>query len=173
MRDKYFNLVQDVDYACIYYQKYYSMAVTIERIVSALCACVSTVGIAGWAIWKEHPLIWSVLIAISQTVAVIFPYTPYKKRRLALDYMIPRLQAVKLRVFMTWQRHCDDIDYDFTEDFLHDFQDFHRTDTEFLGAEEIPTHKKMGEKARALVDLDLSGQFKVKEEDLIGSRLKN
>lgn len=168
MRQKYFNLAQDVGYACLCYQKYYTKAVTIERIVNAGCACVSTVGIAGWAIWKQFPLIWSILIAVSQTAAVIFPYTPYRKRRMALDYMIPRFHALVTKITTTWQAHCDEEDYDFRNDYLEDYAQFRRIDTEFLLAEEIPISKGIAKKARQLLNRDLSGQFMVKEEDLIG-----
>lgn len=163
MRQKYFNLIQDIDYSCICYQKYYSKALTIERVVNALCACVSAVGIAGWAIWKEYPLAWSIIIAVSQTVTVIFPYTPYKKRRIALDYLIPRLRALKIEVDKIWHQHCDEPDYNFSNDYIHFLTEYQKTDSEFLGAEEIPISRRLQKKAQQELNYDITGQYTVNE----------
>lgn len=50
-----------------------------DRTINVFLAFVSCGSIATWAVWKEYPMFWAALIAISQVVNAVKPLFPYNK----------------------------------------------------------------------------------------------
>jgi len=65
---KYFTL----DLLTAKYYKY-------DRNLNIFLAFTSSGSVAGWAIWKEIPWLWGIIIIASQLVIVLKPYFPFSK----------------------------------------------------------------------------------------------
>ena len=50
-----------------------------ERTLNIILALTSSASVAAWAIWQMYPLLWSLIIAISQVISVAKPYFPFSK----------------------------------------------------------------------------------------------
>lgn len=50
-----------------------------DRWINVFLAVISCGSIATWAVWKELPMLWAGLIALSQFVNAVKPWFPYNK----------------------------------------------------------------------------------------------
>lgn len=80
MQERYWNKMADKRYQLIYINEYYDQCVKIQRLINVFLAIASSGAIAAWAVWKEFPVVWAAIIAISQVITAVKPYLPYEKR---------------------------------------------------------------------------------------------
>lgn len=85
-------------YADFYYEK----TVAIDRAINMLLAIASSGSIAGWAVWKDHQMVWAVIIAGSQVINAIKGYLPYTKRMKALSSLASDLESLFLSMEGHW-----------------------------------------------------------------------
>jgi hypothetical protein len=85
-----------------YLQLYSARAEQFDNRLSIILAVTSNGSIAGWAIWSQVPLVWGVLIALSQLINAIRPYLPYQKQKKALEGVVPSLEGLFLRAESDW-----------------------------------------------------------------------
>lgn len=50
-----------------------------DRNINIFLAVASSGSIAAWAIWQVYPMVWGLVIAVSQVLTVLKPYFPYFK----------------------------------------------------------------------------------------------
>ncbi|MDR0828670.1 MAG: hypothetical protein LBN95_00965 [Prevotellaceae bacterium] len=50
-----------------------------ERNINIFLAIASCGSIAAWAVWEIYPMIWALIIAVSQVITAVKPYFPYFK----------------------------------------------------------------------------------------------
>lgn len=80
MQERYWKKLTDKRYQLFYISEYYDKCVRVQRIINIFLALSTSGAIAAWAVWKELPIIWAGIIAISQVVTAIKPYLPFEKR---------------------------------------------------------------------------------------------
>jgi hypothetical protein len=80
MQERYWRRLTDKRYQLIYINEYYDRCVRLQRMINIFLAFSTSGAIAAWAIWKEYPVIWALVIAASQVITAIKPYLPYEKR---------------------------------------------------------------------------------------------
>lgn len=51
----------------------------IDRNINIVLAIAGSVSIGAWAVWKEYPIVWAGIIALSQVITTIKPFFPYNK----------------------------------------------------------------------------------------------
>lgn len=66
-------------HAC-YIELYQLRSESIERGIGIFLAIMSSTSIGGWVLWKEYAFVWATLIMISQVVAAIYNFLPFKSR---------------------------------------------------------------------------------------------
>lgn len=76
----------------------------MDRNLNIFLAIASSGSIAVWAIWKELPLFWSSIIAISQVVTVIKPHFPYSKMIKELNSRCYKMDLLNIELERFWRR---------------------------------------------------------------------
>ena len=80
MQERYWNKMTDKRYQLIYINEYYSRYIKVQRRINIFLAISASGAIAAWAVWKEFPIVWAGIIAVSQVITAVKPYLPYEKR---------------------------------------------------------------------------------------------
>lgn len=62
--------------------------------IDKILAVSSSASIAAWAVWKQYPLLWGLIIALSQVIQAIKSYLPFKARLNALLKMTAAMQMI-------------------------------------------------------------------------------
>ena len=75
-----------------------------ERNLNIFLALTSSGSIAAWAIWDINPLIWAVIIALSQVLTVLKPYFPYFRYVKELNAKCLAIENLNLEVEHLWFR---------------------------------------------------------------------
>jgi len=75
-----------------------------DRSISILIAITSSTSIATWAVWKEVPLLWAGLIALSQVITVVKPYFPFSKYIKELNTKILKAENLNLEFEKLWSK---------------------------------------------------------------------
>jgi hypothetical protein len=90
-----------------------------DRSVNILLAVTSSGSIAGWAIWQQVAILWACIIAVSQVVAVIKNYLPYKTRMRSLSGVVHEFEDLILFAEKSW---FDVSEGKLTEEEIHNLQ---------------------------------------------------
>lgn len=75
-----------------------------DRRINIFLALTSSGSIAAWAIWKEHEMVWPMIIAASQVVTVIKPYFPYYKYVKELNAKSLRADNLNIEFERLWDK---------------------------------------------------------------------
>ena len=76
----------------------------LDRRINIFLAIASSGSIAAWAVWKEHPLVWSSIIAFSQVVTVVKPYFPYFKYVKELNAKCHKIAVLNIELERLWYK---------------------------------------------------------------------
>jgi hypothetical protein len=74
----------------------------VQRLINVLLAITSSGAIAAWAVWKEFPVVWAAVIAISQVITAVKPLLPYEKRIEIIYDMINQLTGICNELESKW-----------------------------------------------------------------------
>ena len=79
MTTKIWNNLAIVKFKSIYIGHLISKYQRYDLLINVFLAIATSGSIAAWAIWKEFPIIWASVIALSHVVNVIRPFFPYSR----------------------------------------------------------------------------------------------
>ncbi|QSE98651.1 hypothetical protein [Fulvivirga lutea] len=79
MRDKIWNNYQNSVFKSFLLDEMINAYQKWERNLNVFLAIMSSGSIGAWAVWKELPMVWGGLIALSNVINVVRPYFPYSK----------------------------------------------------------------------------------------------
>ncbi|MGQ4807875.1 hypothetical protein NKDENANG_01240 [Candidatus Entotheonellaceae bacterium PAL068K] len=65
-------------------------------------AVTSNGSIATWAIWGKWPILWAIIIGLSQLINAIRPYLPYQRRIRAITALNRELDELSLHAEHRW-----------------------------------------------------------------------
>jgi hypothetical protein len=102
MQERYWRRLTDKRYRLFYISEYYDQCVRLQRIINIFLAVTSSGAIAAWAIWKDLPVLWAGVIAVSQVITAIRPYLPYEKRIEGIYDILIQLTAICNEVEAKW-----------------------------------------------------------------------
>ncbi|MFL9842992.1 hypothetical protein [Flavobacterium rhizosphaerae] len=99
-------------WACLVNFKYKSFLVELlykkyqkrEWCISLFLTIASSSSIAGWLIWDELQLLWTIIIATSQAITTIRPLLPYNKYIKELGTKYINLEDLNLQYERFWDR---------------------------------------------------------------------
>ncbi len=118
MRENYWNFYKKIAYQFFYYKRFQIFLNRLYWGITALCNLTAFSSIAAWGVWKSYPLVWSVLICITQLVQALYPRLPYNELRYPTTFMICSLDKLLTSIGHSWLK----IDlYDYTEEEIFEF----------------------------------------------------
>lgn len=87
----------------IYYlRQLHLIAERNETRLNMLLAIASNGSIATWAIWSKWPIVWAIIIGLSQFLNAIRPYLPYQRRIRAIVALGRELDELALYAEHKW-----------------------------------------------------------------------
>ena len=102
----------------------------LDRNVNIFLALASSGSIAAWAVWKEFPLVWSSIIALSQVIMAIKPFFPYYKITKELNSRCLKTDLLNIEYERFWNKIQRG---KMTEDEMEqDYYDYRKTFAELL-----------------------------------------
>ena len=104
MRDKFWRMFYEMKYRERYYWHYQIRSKRINGLVSAICMIASASSIAAWGIWSQYPVVWAVIIAISQVFSVTKPLHPQADQLVAFKFIIPAISDMLVRIEYDWEQ---------------------------------------------------------------------
>ena len=102
MQERYWRKLTDKRYRLIYISEYYNQCVWVQRLINVILAITSSGAIAAWAVWKEFPVVWAGVIAVSQVITAVKPLLPYEKRIVTIYDMINQLTGICNEIEAKW-----------------------------------------------------------------------
>lgn len=102
MQERYWRKLTDKRYRLIYVNEYYIQCVWVQRFINVILAITSSGAIAAWAVWKEFPVVWAGVIAISQVITAVKPLLPYEKRIETIYDMINQMTTICNEIETKW-----------------------------------------------------------------------
>lgn len=75
-----------------------------DRNTNIFLAIASSGSIAAWAIWQVHPMIWGLIIAVSQVLTVLKPYFPYFKYVKELNSKSFSVELLNIDIEQLWYK---------------------------------------------------------------------
>lgn len=76
----------------------------LDRSINIFLALASSGSIAAWAIWKDYPILWSSIIALSQVITTIKPYFPYSKVIKELNSRCYKIDLLNIEYERFWNK---------------------------------------------------------------------
>lgn len=120
----------------------------LDRYVNIFLALASSGSIAAWAVWKNYPILWSSIIAISQVITTIKPYFAYNKIAKELNNRCLKMDLLNNEYARFWNKIQRG---KLTEDTIEQYYfDYNKTYTEVLNFSEdlvFDTSKELEKKA--------------------------
>lgn len=75
-----------------------------DRNINIILALTSSGSIAAWAVWQKAPLLWGIIIAISQVIMAIKPFFPYNKLVKELNERNLKIDMLNIEVEDFWNQ---------------------------------------------------------------------
>lgn len=73
-----------------------------DRHIKIFMAVTSSASIGAWAIWRDLSFLWGAIIALSQVLAAISPYLPYKMRIKTYSSALHELEDLFIQSEAKW-----------------------------------------------------------------------
>lgn len=74
----------------------------IDRMLKIILAVTASTSIGAWAIWQQFSWLWATIIALSQVVAAINPFLPYKERIKNYSTLLHELEEILIQAEFKW-----------------------------------------------------------------------
>ena len=167
MRDQFFRLYKDIKIAERYYCRYTCSSVIWNNIITGVCLFASAVTISSWAIWKQLPLIWTVVIAASQVLSALRPLLKSSSRLSAAKYLIPEMSRLLDDLSGVW----DEMNYvrEYSDKEIHDaIQHYRKCYTDirekYASSELFPEKQRIHQQAQNDAITFFSVQYDIPKE---------
>ncbi len=155
MRDRFWAMYSETQFTYFYYWQYRDLSQKIDfwlRIISTFTTGSSVVAIL---LEKATPIIWTVLITISQTYQSLQHLLPFQERMTRVDYFLPPLKKLLNEIRRKWEYIDTFSDEEITESIYEFREKFISLEQEYIGSYPFP-HRKCCKKK---VDISLKEHF--------------
>lgn len=149
MREKYWEFFKNTKYRFFYYKHFQILYSRINFALTVFCSLTALSSVAAWGIWKSAPIIWSLLICISQLIQAILPQLPYSDMLCSTKFMICSLDKLLVSIENTW--HEIDV-YDYSDEKILKYLEKYNCQVseltfQFFSGTYLPYVKRCEEKA--------------------------
>lgn len=172
MRDRFFKLYIDIKVTERYYCIYVNRAVFWNSIITGVCLFGSAATISSWAVWNMIPIVWAVIIALSQVLATFRPLMKTSARLAAAKYLLPDLQRLSDDATSYWDEinlKCarDSLDDDSLLDTIKSFRErLTMTREKYAPSDLFPENSKYKKLAENDAVTYFSVQYDIEMEDI-------
>nr|WP_297274754.1 hypothetical protein [uncultured Agathobaculum sp.] len=104
MREKFWTMFVEMKYKERYYWHYQLNSKRIIGIIDTVCLLSSASSIAAWGIWAQYPVVWAIILAVSQIFSVTKPLYPQSKQLIAFKFIIPAISKMLIGIEEDWAR---------------------------------------------------------------------
>ncbi len=104
MRDNIWYSLVDVKFRAIFLDECSRLAYLTGQGYTIFLAIVASTSVATWVIWSKCPIIWAVIVGISQLLHIIKPYIPFFKRGRDYRDISNKLESLYLRYEKLWYK---------------------------------------------------------------------
>lgn len=102
MREQLWEVYHDLKFRFFYYSSFLKLFSCVNWIISCFLTLMSISSIALWGIWGKYPMIWSILICVSQLIQAIFPKLPYNDLIVVTKLMVSSMDSLLLSIEKDW-----------------------------------------------------------------------
>lgn len=102
MREQYWQMYTELKHYFYYYKHFLKFFNKINWVLSGFLTLTSLSSIAAWGVWGTHPVVWSLLICVSQIAQALFPELPYNDLLVSTKFMICSLDNLLLSIDHDW-----------------------------------------------------------------------
>ncbi len=147
MRDRFWAMYSETQFTYFYYWQYRDLSQKIDfwlRIISTFTTGSSVVAIL---LKKATPIIWTVLITISQAYQSLQHLLPFQERMTRVDYFLPPLQKLLNEIRRKWE-YIDTLSDEEIAELIYKFRnEFISLEQEYIGSYPFPHRKCCKNKA--------------------------
>jgi len=101
-QERYWAQLKDLRTQVFFLNFYAAESENRDKAVDIFLAFTSSASIAAWAIWQHYPMLWALIIAISQVVTATKSFLPYKKRLKIIPEFSDAIEAIALESEKGW-----------------------------------------------------------------------
>ena len=146
MRDQFWDFMYRIKYYELFARHNRTWISRLDIGLSILLAVIGSGSITAWKVWSSLPILWAVLLMVSQLLQIARPYLPFASRVQAFRFYIPELSTLFTDVLDAWNR-CKDFDSTSCTDQLHDLRKRLDTlDNRYFGSESLSASKRLAQK---------------------------
>lgn len=79
MRNRIWFYMANIKFKAIFTYECYRLAERLGRYYSLFLSIASATSVAAWAMWKQYPTVWAIIVALAQLLHIAKPYFPLIK----------------------------------------------------------------------------------------------
>lgn len=102
VQQNFWKLLYTTKHDCYYLEEYLSSDRKYEYYINLFTAIASCSSIAGWAIWKNLDVLWSIIIASSQVINAIKHKLPFSNRIKIIVKMLEEMSNLHIKIDSDW-----------------------------------------------------------------------
>ena len=147
MRDRYWSMYTEKRFNYSYYWHYRDLSPKIDFWLKAITTFTTGAGVACLLLERNAPIIWTILIVLSQTYQAIQHLLPFQERIIKVNYFLPPLQRLLNDIANDWE-HIDKYNDDKIAELIYKYQNayFELTD-QYLASYPFPQREYCKKKA--------------------------
>lgn len=166
MREQYWQMYTDIKYRSCYYKHFVKTFSFVNKCISGFLVLTSISSVAAWGLWSRFPLVWSLLICVSQVIQALLPKLPYNDQIISAKFMLSALDPLLLSIDLDWM----------DAEYIHDYSDkryfklinkyqsqYSNLASQFFSGEFLPEIKYLEVKAQAEYKNYFKNKYHVEE----------
>lgn len=147
MKDRFWSMFSKSQFDYYYYWQYRDLSQKMDFFLRVLTAFTTGAGVACLILEKNAPIIWTILIAVSQTYQALQHLLPFQERTIKINYFLPPFEKLLNEIRRKWEYIDTFSDEEITE-LIYEFRDkYISLEQEFIGSYPFPHRKCCEEKA--------------------------
>ena len=147
MRDRFCAMYSETQFTYFYYWQYRDLSQKINLFFCVISTFTTSAGVACLLLKRNAPMLWTILIAISQTYQCIQHLLPFQERITKIDYFLPPLQRLLNELKKEWE-HIDSLSDEEITESIYEFQkQFISLEQDYIGSYPFPRRECCKRKA--------------------------
>ena len=147
MTHQYWDFMDDIRFQIIYDEKYEHHLQTICLLFDITAYLLSGTAVILWAIFGQHILVWTTMIALGQLIQILKPMFPFCQRAVSLRYYLPELRKLAVDTEKLWNAIPTLDDQAFLESMAVDKARAIALESNYIGSVTIPCVQKLSDQA--------------------------
>jgi hypothetical protein len=140
-------MFSDTQFNYFYYWQYRDLSQKIDFSLRVLSTFTTGAGVACLILEKNAPIIWTIIIAISQTYQTLQHLLPFQERTIKINYFLPPFQKLLNEIRRKWE-YIDSFNDEEIAELIFKFRDeYISLEQEFIGSYPFPHRKCCKKKA--------------------------